>query len=255
MKQLSDDQIDRAKEPNQPGRPKITSSENYQNIYSRTHDSFVIIQQISEILFDLEKHSPRFTYARNTVDLFSIDTFEPILKGIFPAKKEKGGPLSDSILFDENKVTMDKIALASYLLKYSSDYILQAFPQHEYEYLHPRIESLVNDLRSMVDAFERTKKLQYRLEEYRQHVNWYEPVDMGQLDGRYNVECLSCRGYNSDETEIDAVLKIEHTPKCKADKKIDKDSKIWRKWYRIIPPKELVITWKQRELLNKLSKN
>lgn len=255
MKILSVDQINRAKQPNQPGRPKITSSENYQNIYYRTHDSFTIIQQVSEILSDLEKHSPRFSHASNTVDLFSRKIFEPILEGIFPEKKEEGASFSDSILFDETKVTMDKIVLASYLLKYSSDYILQAFPKHEYEYLHPRIESLVDDLRGMVEAFERTKELQQRLDEYKQHVNYFEPIDMGELDGRFNVECLSCRAYNSDEIEIDAVSKIEHLQKCKADKKIDKHSKIWKKWYRIIPPKELVITWKERELFDKLSKN
>ena len=70
MKLLSEDQIDLAKKPNQPGRKKTNSSENYQNIYNRTSNALALLQQVSELLPDLEKNASSFNYSKDAYDSY-----------------------------------------------------------------------------------------------------------------------------------------------------------------------------------------
>jgi len=253
LKSLSNEQIERAKEPNQLGRPKVTSSENYQNIYNRTRDSFALIKQVSEILPELESHSERFGYANNTVELFDAENFDPILSVMFPIGKVEGAPTSDKIYFEESSINVQKAIFASRLLKFSGDYLLQAFPEQEYPNLHFRINELVNDLKGMIESFNRNQELQKQVKRLEDHVKYFEPIPLGKHDRHYDVACLSCRSVAMGTTIKEAIKKIEHTTKCIAPKEIvENEPSSWEKWYKIQPPKQLLITWDERKLLDKL---
>ncbi len=253
MKELSNDQILTAQKPDRPGRQKITPSENYENIYKRGRDSFRDLKQIAEILDDIEKHAHRFENAQNLIDLFGFEKFKPILEAIFPKGKEIGGSMDDRIYFDETKVNMQKIIFASNLIKFSGDYLLQAFPEGEYDYLHPRIEALVSDLKTMVETFNKNKELERQLEEYKKHVEYFEPISPSYHDRNYDVSCQGCRVPAIGETKEKALENITHLPKCNAPKITDKNwTSDMEKWYIIHPPKLLIITWEQREKLREL---
>jgi len=251
VKSLTNDQIIRAKEPNQPGKPKVTSSENYQNIYNRTHASFTIIKQVAEMLPDLEKHSERFGDAKKSVELFNAENFELIFSAIFPLGKEEGCPIEDKTFFKESEINVQKTMFASKLIKFSGDYLIQAFPKQEYPNLHNRIKELINDLKGMTETFNRNQELKKQIKELESHVRYFKPIPLGAHDKYYDVACQLCRNISMGKTIKEAIEKIEHTAKCAAPKEID-ESNSWKEWYKIQLPKQLVITWKDRALLDKL---
>ena len=254
MKTLSNTQILTVKKPDRRGRTKTPPSENYENIYWQVKGSFTILTKVTKILFDIEKYASRFDYARNIVELFDEETLNPILKGIFPTREEEGAPIFDTILFDPSKINMKKVILASSLLKFSSDYLLQAFPEQEYPNLHPRISDLIKDLNGMVDAFNRNQELKRQLEESKKHVSHFEPVGLGEHDRNYDVACDYCRETAMGKTKKETIEKIKHTPKCKAPKIVDENNPYkTEKWYIIKYPKKLLITWEERKKLDEIN--
>ncbi len=251
MNQLSPRQKKLIISPKERGRAKRDSSDNYSAIYENASSALLYLKSIIELLPYFEKYSD-FKKAKSVCDLLSFELLELILNAVFPTGKEIGASLEDRIYFEPSKRNMNKVSSIAYLFKFSSDYLLQAFPENEYKHLQPRINELIKDLKSMMDTIVKNQELKEQLEEYRKHVAHFEPIEMGDLDRNFNIECLSCRMHGTDRTEIEAVSKIVHLPMCKADKNYDKTSKIWKKWYRIILPKKLVITWDDRKLLDEL---
>ena len=253
MKSLTDDQILTAKEQDRQGRQKITPSENYENIYNRERDSFRDLKQIAEILEDIEKHAHRFENARKIIELFGPKKFEPILRAIFPTREQEGAPIDDRTLFEETKINVEKAIFASTLLKFSGDYLLQAFPQQEYPNLHTRILDLIKDLEGLVDAFNRIKALKNQVEEFRKHTEHFQPVGLTPSLYDYAVMCRYCKVRDNGKSQEEAVFKIKHLEECQFLEIENKESReIWSNWIELLPPSNLVISWDERKKLDKL---
>lgn len=254
MKLLSEDQIDLAKKPNQPGRKKTSSSENYLNIYNRTSNALALLQQVSELLPDLEKNAS-FIYSKETYN-FYFTKILPILENIFPIKHPEGAPIDDTILFDESKINSETIKLATRLTKISTDYLLQALPSSQYQYLHPRLENMIKEIDNLLDTFEKNRQLQKQIALYEYHISNFEPISMGEYESKYNVSCMYCRETAMGKTIEESIETVLHKPECRADK-WSKNSSIERieRWYKIMPPKRLLITWEDRKKLDKLREN
>jgi len=250
LKLLSKDQISLAKKPNKPGRKKTNSSENYQNIYNRTSNALALLQQVSELLPDLEKNAS-FNYSKETYNYYFTKIL-PIIEKTFPIKESGGIPYDDTILFDESKINSQSIKLATRIIKISSDYLLQAFPSNEYEYLHPRLENMIKEIDNLIKTFDRNRKLQKQIALYEHQIIHFEPISMGEYESKYNVGCLYCRQTSMGKTAEEAIINISHMPECRSDK-LSKNSSIStvERWYKIIPPKRLLITWEDRKKLDK----
>lgn len=245
-----------AQKPDRLGRKKTTPAENYENIYNRGKDAIRDFTQISSILSDIEKYSNRFEYARRMTELFHFEKLEPFLKGILSETKQEGAPIDDTVIFDKSKMNMNKVLLASNLLKYSSDYLIQAFPGHEYKHLGRQIENLVNELKGMQDTFNRNLELQRQLDEMRKHLEYHEPPGLGSHDSVYDIACIRCRSMAMGKTLKEVSENIKHTEECIAEKKYDETNPYkWLRWYQINYPQSLIISWKEREILDKAKRS
>jgi len=146
-----------------------------------------------------------------------------------------------------------KHVFASQLLKFSSDYLLQAFPQQEYPNLHTRIQDLVKDLEGLVDAFNRIKALKNQVEEFRKHTEHFQPVGLTPNLYDYAVMCRYCKVRDNGKSEEEAVFKIKHLEECQFLEVENKESReIWSNWIELLPPSNLVISLDERKKLDKL---
>lgn len=258
MKQLKPRQKELIKSPKEQGglrRAKKDSSDNYSAIYENTSSAFLYLKSIVELLSYFETYRKDFKKANEVCNLFSYENLKPFLTGIFPAKKQQDALLDDRIDFDETKITPEKIVLIVDLFKFSSDYLLQAFPENEYKHLHPRINELIKDLKSMMDTITKNQEQKRQIEEYHKHVAYFEPVGLGIHDRVYDIECLYCRNTSIGKTLKEANEKIEHTPECRAEKEYDeKNPYKWDKWYKINPPTKLLLTLEERKKFDELMK-
>lgn len=255
MKQLTDRQIELIKYPKERGKTKKTSSDNYSAIYDNTSSAIFYVKSIIELLPYFEKHSEDFTKSKDVCGCISFELLEVILKGVFPIDEQIAASLDDKIHFDLSKRNMNKVSSIAYLFKFSSDYLLQVFPQKEYKHLHPRIDELVKDLKGMLNTIMENQELKKQLEEYRKHFEYFEPMGLSVYDRSYHVACLYCRSTNLNKTLKEAIESIKHTPKCIAEKKYDSDSQEWEKWYKVKYPKRLLLTWDERKKFDELLKN
>jgi len=255
LKQLTPRQIELIKSPKERGRAKEDSSDNYSAIYENTTSAFLYLKSTVELLPFFETYRKDFKKANEVCNLFSYEKLKPFLTGIFPTKKQLGAPLDDRIDFDETKITHEKIGSMIDFFKFSSDYLLQAFPENEYKHLHPRINELIKDLKSMMDTITNNQELKRQLEEYHKHVEYFEPVGLGVHDSYYDIACLYCRNIAIGKTLQEANEKIEHTPECIAEKEYDeKNPYKWDKWYKINPPSKLLLTLEERKKFDELLK-
>ena len=251
MKLLTNDQIKTIKQPNRLGRKKTSLTEVYEAAYDKADISFKNLKQIAELLPYMKKSPIKSKYKDFTIELFDAENFDPILSSIFPLGKEEGASTDNKTYFEESKINAQKAMFASKLLKFSGDYLLQAFPEQEYPNLHLRINELVNDLKGMTESFNRNQKLQKQLKELEEHVIYFEPIGLGIHDSHYDVACLFCRGMAMGKTIKEAIEKIKHPTKCIAPKEIEENNpNNWERWYKIQPPKQLLITWDERKLLD-----
>lgn len=108
----------------------------------------------------------------------------------------------------------------------------------------------------MVTTFDRTKELMEQIESYKQHVSSDVPISLGQYDKQFHVECSDCRESFMDTILEEAIKKITHRPKCRflLDKTPDGLDK-WNRWFKILWPKELQITKKERIFSDKHNKS
>jgi len=252
LKLLSKDQIDLAKKPNRLGRKKTSPSENYLNIYNRTSNALELLQQVSEILPDLEKNATSFNYSKEAYDSYFTKIL-PIIEKIFPIKEPEGAPIDDTILFDESKINSETIKLATRLIRISTDYLLQAFPSNEYEYFHPRLKNLIKEIDGLIETFERNRELQKQISLYEHQIRYFEPISMGEYETKYSVCCLYCRETTMGKTIEKSIETMKHKPECRANKWSKNSSiEMIERWYKINPPKRLLITWEDRKKLDKL---
>jgi len=256
LKQLTTRQKDLIKSPKERGKAKEDSSDNYSAIYENASSAFLYLKSIVELLPNFETYRKDFKKANEVCNLFSYENLKPFLTGIFPTREPEGAPMDDRINFDETKITSEKIGSNIDLFKFSSDYLLQAFPENEYKHLHPRINDLIKDLKSMMDTITKNQELKRQLEEYHKHVEYFEPVGLGVHDSVYDIACLYCRSTAIGKTLKEVSEKIEHTPKCLAEKEYDeKNPYKWDRWYKINPPSKLLLSLEQREKFDELLKN
>ncbi len=254
MNQLSPRQKKLIISPKERGRAKRDSSDNYSAIYDNASSALLYLKSIIELLPYFEKYSD-FKKAKSVCDLLSFELLELILNAVFPTGKEIGAPLEDRIYFEPSKRNMNKISSIAYLFKFSSDYLLQAFPENEYKHLQPRINELIKDLKSMMDTIVKNQELKEQLEEYHKHVEYFEPVGLGVHDSVYDISCLYCRNTAIGKTLKEAFENIEHTPECRANKVYDeKNPYNWDKWYKINPPSKLLLSIEQRKKFDELLK-
>ena len=240
MKRLTENQIALANSPKQRGRTKgTTPTENYQNIYEQGNTAFAIIKQITEILPNLEKYQNDYKYIPHILELFTKEKLNPILEDLFPTQEEIGASVNDSILFDPNKISGERIKLAVNLLKFCSDYLLLAFPPGQWDYLQSRIKGLVEELEGMVNTFNKTKELHEQIEAYQQHTERFEPITIKGDEHLYTVMCEYCRVYNADITLIKTIEKLNHKSLCHYLKDTTNlnPEKI-QKWFKVVFPGE-----------------
>jgi len=255
LKQLSTRQRELIESPKERGRAKEVSSDNYSAIYENASSALLYVKSIIELLPYFEKYSKDFKKAKSVCDLLSFELIELILNGVFPTGKEIGASLDDRIYFEPSKRNMNKISSIAYLFKFSSDYLLQAFPENEYKHLQPRINELIKDLKSMMDTIAKNQELKEQLEEYHKHVEHFEPVGLGVHDSVYDVSCLYCRNTAIGKTLKEVSENIKHTPECRAKKEYDeKNPYKWDKWYKINPPSKLLLSIEQRKKFDELLK-
>ena len=171
MKQLSTRQRELIESPKERGRAKEVSSDNYSAIYENASSALLYVKSIIELLPYFEKYSKDFKKAKSVCDLLSFELLELILNAVFPTGKEIGGPLDDRIYFEPSKRNINKVSSIAYLFKFSSDYLLQAFPENEYKHLQPRINELIKDLKSMMDTIAKNQELKEQLEEYKEKLD------------------------------------------------------------------------------------
>ena len=250
MKQLTPRQIELIKSPKERGRAKEDSPDNYSAIYENTSSVFLYLKSIVELLpyFETYKH---FKKANEVCNLFSYENFKPFLTGIFPAKKQQGALLDDRIDFDETEITPEKIGSMIDLFKFSSDYLLQAFQQKEYKLLHPRINELIKDLKSMMDTVRENQELKRRIKQMEKHVEYFEPPILGFHDSYYAIGCMDCRRSAIGKSLEEASKAINHTSECQAEKVYnEKDPYKWSKWYKINIPIRLQISLEERKILD-----
>lgn len=237
MKPLSSTQVSLAKSPDgRLGNP----ADNYANILSRVRDSFRDLTDVTKILPDIEKHVERYKGAKQIYEQFTIENFEPILKKLFPTREQEGASFDDSILFNPKKMSGERIKLASYLLKFASDYLLQAFPGGQFDYLKSRINDVVTEIKGMQTTFDNTKMLYEQIESYREHTETFVPVILQGDESNYTVLCEYCRVYDFGHTVKEAITKVRHKPKCKyLEDKTDVNLNKVAKWFKIVPPREI----------------
>ena len=171
MKQLSPRQKALIISPKERGKAKEDSSDNYSAIYENTSSAILYLKSIIELLPYFEKYSKDFKKSQSVCNLLSSELVESILKGVFPTGKEIGAPLDDRIYFEPSKRNMNKVSSIAYLFKFSSDYLLQAFPENEYKYLHPRIDEVVKDLKGMLETTEKNQQLKEQLQVYKEKID------------------------------------------------------------------------------------
>jgi len=174
LKQLSNRQKHLIKSPKERGRTKEDSSDNYSAIYDNTASAISYLKSIMELLPYFEKHSKDFKKSQGVCNLLTSELVESILNGIFPTGKELGAPLDDKIYFDPSKRNMNKVSSIVHLFKFSSDYLLQAFPENEYKHLHPRIDEVVKDLNGMLETTAKNQELREQLQELREESRKYK---------------------------------------------------------------------------------
>ena len=171
MKQLSPRQKALIISPKERGKAKEDSSDNYSAIYENTSRAILYVKSIIELLPYFEKYSKDFKKAQSVCGLLSFELVELILNGIFPTGKDIGGPVDDRIYFEPSKRNMNKVSSIAYLFKFSSDYLLQAFPENEYKHLHPRIDEVVKDLKGMLETTAKNQELREQLREYKEKID------------------------------------------------------------------------------------
>lgn len=256
MKPLTKDQILTLKKPNRRGRPKTPLTEVYEAAFRKTEFSFKHLEIIVKLLPFLQKHKERSEYAKHTIELFNAENFESILSALLPKKREEGASIDDKFYFAESQITIEKALLASKLLKFAGDYLLQTFSEKEYPNLHNRIQELDNDLQGMVQAYTERRKLTKELEMYKKRVSYHKPINLGQSERDYSVVCWYCNEYANGRDGIEAIKKIKHTPKCVAPKKIDAKNPIsWKNWYIMKNPTLLTISWEERKFLDQAKRS
>jgi len=237
LKQLTARQKELIKSPKERGRAKEDSSDNYSAIYENASSAFLYIKFIVELLPYFETYRKDFKKANEVCNLFSYENLEPFLTGIFPTKKQQGASVDDRIYFDEIKITSEKTGSMIDLFKFSSDYLLQAFPQKEYKHLHPRINELIKDLKSMMDTITENQELKRQLEAYREYVMTFEPRYVEPHQYLYTAECVFCKDTGIGKTDDEARNSVKHYPKCKFHGLQDKNSKDTKyRWFRILNP-------------------
>ncbi len=222
-----------------PDKRVLNPADNYSNILRRTRESFRDINQIAEILPHIEKNR-NYTSANQICEQFYVNRLSEFLRKLFTAKVPEGAALDDRnyFTFDEQKVSSERVKLANFLLALSSAFLLQAFPEEKSVYLNSRISDVIKELESNLAAFDEIKKLREEIIEYQQYTDNYKS-QYPKLDSeKYSATCDFCKGNELGKTVEEAILKINHTKKCKTkhDKKeLDLD-KI-KQYYKIIPPK------------------
>jgi len=239
LKQLTARQKELIKSPKERGKAKEDSSDNYSAIYENASSAFLYIKSIVELLPYFETYRKDFKKANEACNLFSYENLEPFLTGIFPTKKQQGAPVDDRIDFDETKITSEKTGSMIALFKFSSDYLLQAFPQKEYKHLHPRINELIKDLKSMIDTITENQELKRQLVEYSEYVMTFKPRYVEPHTSLFTAECVFCKDTGLGETQDQARNDIKHFPKCKFHQVEDKKSKDTKlRWFRILHPEK-----------------
>lgn len=229
MKSLSKRQIKGAKYPNQLGR-NGNPSDNYNQIFCRLKDSIMLVEIVlKEILPYSVEYSERYESARKIEEQFTIRNLSSIFQGLFPLEVDTHG--NKTKFFNSKFFNSDRIELATHLLQFSSEYLLQALPKSRSAYLHSRIDSLVQELDVMIDDLSNTRNLEKQIAECREHIRGAEPEPLyrGNL---VDIECLGCRHLGHGKTAKDAIEKISHTQQCPYLKDdLDEMLKL-HKWFR-----------------------
>ena len=165
---------------------------------------------------------------------------ESLFKSMF-AEKTKDVGLSDyENLFDTEKMSGEKITLAVYLLKFSSEYLLQAFPGGQFSYLSKRIEEVLEEVESMQDTFDKTKQLSEELQEYKEYVMTTKPRSVFPHENMYTAECTWCKDTALGKDRDESINNVKHLSKCKYHETENKDNKeVIYAWFRVLCPTSL----------------
>lgn len=225
-----------------PDKRVLNPTDNYINILGRIRDAFRDIEIVADMLSEIALHRTRYKDANLICEQFTIYHLEPIFKKIFKINETPQGISDYSTIFDPSEMTGGQITLASYMLKFSSEYLLQAFPGGQFEYLNKRVNDLVTELESMETMFDQTKRLTDDLKKYKEYIMTPNQRYVEPHEKMFLAECTFCKdtayGWNEDK----ARESVKHYPKCKyLDLKENDSKEVKYTWFRVLSPTNLEV--------------
>lgn len=235
--------------PNERGKTKASVSQNYEDIRDKCLKAFNCLWEVAELLPDIEKNSNMQT-ARTLLAVFELEKLQLLIDKILGVKKGEGALLSEKKTFDPNLIDSSRLKIASYLIQISSDYIMQAFPEHEASLVHSKISELQQILKGFIDDIEERQNLKAELDGFKQHVLTYKPRSLFPHEYMFTAECTSCKDTALGNDEDNARNSVKHLTKCKFHKIENKDVKeVKMAWFRVLAPTNFLLTKKEWQLL------
>jgi len=236
--------------PIERGKTKTSVSQNYEDIHDKCLKAFNCLWEVAELLPYIERNSNMQT-ARNLLAVFELEKLQLLIDRVLGVKKGDGAPLSGKKTFDPNVINSSKLKIASYLIQTSSDYIMQAFPEHESSLVHSKIFELQQILKGFIGDMEERQIMKAELDGLKQHVLTYKPRYIFPDKNMFTAECTFCKFTGTGNDEDDAINSVNHLSRCKFHKEKNKDAKEVKKaWFRVLPPTNLLLTKEQRERLD-----